>query len=91
MIREKNNASKLFSRVIEDGATTSLWFDPWINNKTLVDLLGWHRVAMFTSTNYRVSSVIANNSFIPDKHAETREVQQFIQQVPIDITHHVGH
>lgn len=74
MMRCRKHAANIFTRVIIDDANKSLWFDPWINHKSLVDILGWHRLAMF-DTNKRVSHIIHNNKFCLDMLPETRKAK----------------
>lgn len=50
MLRNKDIAVRLMNRVIVDGAKISLLFDRCINHKILVELLGWHRISMFSTT-----------------------------------------
>lgn len=40
VLRAKDTATKLMHRIIVDGKLTSLWYDLWINHKSMVDLLG---------------------------------------------------
>lgn len=37
---ERATATRLMQRIIINVATTSLWFDPWIDHKSMVDWEG---------------------------------------------------
>lgn len=39
----RDAAVNLMQRIIINGNSTSLWFDPWLNYKSTVDILGWQQ------------------------------------------------
>lgn len=41
----------LIERKFKEGKKTSLWFDPWINGKSLINLLGWSNFYHFGGGN----------------------------------------
>lgn len=84
ILRCRQHATTIFNRVITDGMNTSLWFNPWINHKSLVDILGWHRVLMF-NTDKLVSQIALHNQFNPDLLLETKEIKHYITSIPINI------
>lgn len=46
ILRARDKAVLLMQRTIVNGSSTSLWYDPWINHMSLVDLLGWNKVML---------------------------------------------
>lgn len=55
----------IMSRIIVNGEQTDLRYDPWINHKPLVDLLGWYRVALSNTVNTKVNCIIWDNQCQP--------------------------
>lgn len=53
------------TKIIINRETTDLWFDPWINHKSLVDLLGWDRIYLTNTANRKVNIIIRDNQFQP--------------------------
>lgn len=56
ILRARDLATKLMHGVIVNGATTSLWFNPWLNHKSMVDVLGWHRLNLCSNANSNVKN-----------------------------------
>ena len=55
-------SSLYMRRVIGDGCATSLWFDPWLQNSTLLQLCGLNTPLTLSAT-WRVSGIISNGSW----------------------------
>lgn len=47
----------------KNGNQTRLWFDPWINGKSLVKLLGWCNLYQYGDTNATVGNIIQNHKW----------------------------
>lgn len=62
---------------------TYLWFDTWINHKSLVHLFGWNRIHLSNTVSSKVCHIIRDGQFQPQLISETREVANQILQVKI--------
>lgn len=82
-LRSRDTMSKLVTRKIANGRSTSLCLDLWINHKSLVDLLGLHRLETFTSSIHTVSTIVQGDRYILKLLPETREFAQQIRSLPI--------
>lgn len=71
------------SRLIATGEHTDLWYDPWINHKSLVDLFGWNRVSLSATANSKVSYIIQDRQLQPQIFPETKEATSQIMQVKV--------
>lgn len=58
--------------------------DPWINNKSLVDLMGWNNLNIFGGTDKKVSLIINNNDWKPENHEATHIFKTSISSLEID-------
>lgn len=81
ILRQCNVATNIMNRVIVNGEHTDLWFDPWINHKSLVDLIGWNRVSLSNSVNNKVSLIKSYVQLQLQPLLETRDVSLEILQV----------
>lgn len=58
ILQQRYLAANIMNRQTVNGEHTDLWSDPWINHKSLVDLIGWSRVSMRSTSHSKVSSII---------------------------------
>lgn len=58
ILRQRDLAAKIITRVLINGEYTDLWFDRWINHKSLLELIGWNKVYLKNSANNKVSYII---------------------------------
>lgn len=54
ILRQLDLAANIMSRIIVNGDHIDLWYDPWINHKSLVDLIGWNSVSISNTDNSKV-------------------------------------
>lgn len=59
----------------------NLWYNPWINHKSLVDLTGWNRVHRSNTANSKASHIIRDRQLQPQLLSETRKLSAQIMQV----------
>lgn len=59
-------------------------FDPWLNQKSMVDLLGWRRIYLCQGANGTISNIIERNSLKYKKLSLTRELFHIITQIYLD-------
>lgn len=71
------------NRFVVNEETTSLWFDLWINHKSLVDLLGWSSLHLSNSKQCTVSRIIQTTDLHLESLSETREVSNAISHVKL--------
>lgn len=48
---------------IINGASTNIWYDPWLNGYSLINKLGWNALSVAGSGNRWVSTLISNNNW----------------------------
>lgn len=51
--------------------------------KSMVDLLGWHRLSLYPQAYSNVSCILENGSLHPKKLSSTREIEHAVKQVTI--------
>lgn len=56
--KQREKGKTLLERKFKDGNMTSLWFDPWIFGKSLIDLLGWNNMYLLGNATEKVQSII---------------------------------
>jgi len=76
----------LLNRNIRDGCHTSLWFDPWIKGKSLINLLGWNNLLYFGIANAKVSSIIQNNQWNTSLQPAAHILKNVIEDIAIDLS-----
>lgn len=60
LLGSKDLAAANMRRVICNGEGTSLWFDPWLSEGRLVDMLGADTISLISSPNLTVSKLIVD-------------------------------
>lgn len=80
ILSQHDLATKIMTWVLINGEHIDLWYDPWINHKSLVDLIG-NMVHISNSANNKVSHIIRDWKLQPHLLLKTREVSDFIMQV----------
>lgn len=73
ILQSRDAANTVMQRIIVDGNSTSMWYDPWINHKSMVDLLGWHRINICSDATLMVNSILEEGSLHPQLSSSTRE------------------
>lgn len=76
-------AANIMTQLIATGEDTDLRYDPWINHKSLIDLIGWNTVFLNATANSKVSCTIQDWQLQPHILYETREVASQIMQVKL--------
>lgn len=68
--------------MIVNGNNTLLWIEPWINCKSLVDILGWDKYYM-SEHNVLVSYITQDGQWNTARLSKTRENNTLTNQVHI--------
>jgi hypothetical protein len=84
ILNSRNKGINLLDRKFKDGKKTSLWFDPWINGKSLISLLGWTNLIYFGGANLKVDSIIENHKWNPNNHPAASIFKNAIEKIEID-------
>jgi len=83
ILKAKTIGQKFIRRIITDGENTSLWFNPWINDKLMVELLGRDRVGLSGNQDMKVKSIIHNHYLHPQLFIKIRDLESLIKEVKI--------
>lgn len=73
IIRQRDTAALIMNRVIIDGKTIDLWLNPWINHKSLVDIIRRNKIYLHNTASSTVSHITRDGQFQPQLLSETRE------------------
>lgn len=76
--------AKLIERKFKDGKCTSLWFDPWINGNSLINLLGWNNLYYFGKVNASVDNIIQYSTWNTQAFPATTIFNSSINKIEID-------
>lgn len=83
ILRQRDITATIRFGVIISGEDTDLCFDHWINDKSLVKLIGWNRVYLSNTSISKVSHIIRDPQFQPQLLSETKEVATQTVQVKL--------
>lgn len=61
-----------------------MWFDPWVNNQSLINLFGWNNLYVFGGANKKVSSIIENYKCKTKNHHAAYIFKSAICKIEID-------
>lgn len=78
ILRQRDIGASIMTRVITTGEDTYLLFDPWINHKSLFDLLGWNKIHLCHTVKDKVSHIVHEGQFQPQLLSEAKEVATHI-------------
>lgn len=65
ILKQRETTCKIMNKIIVNGHDTLLLFNPWINYKSLVDLIGWSSVHMYNRVHCTISLILQNHNLYP--------------------------
>lgn len=83
ILKYRDKGLEHMNKGIANGLNTSLWFDPWVNSKTLVDLLGWDSLHLNGGINHKVSIIIQDGNFNLNNMHFLKQIESNISGVNI--------
>lgn len=79
---------KIIERKFKDGKQTNLWFDPWINGKSLVNPVDQNNLYQYGGENAKVESIIQNFTWNKNMQQSVSIFKLAIGKIEIDPSLH---
>lgn len=83
ILKCRNSGKSLIQRKFKSGNETSLWFDPWFQNDSFINMVGWDNLVICGGANANVDVIINNNQWQPDLHPITHPHKDIIIDIPL--------
>lgn len=87
LLRIRQQSKDMFETKTVNEHDINLWFDPWLNSKSLDNLMGWQAISIVEDPNRKVSSLISNGQWTENILSLPPQITQQIQGIRLNQQH----
>lgn len=89
LLRARKWCKGYIDRKIINGDITYIWFDPWLNGSSLIDMFGWNSMVVNSGCNKQVSKLISGNVRKPHLQQISTQIHTAVHKLIIH--NHIEH